>query len=297
MARHKSSADRVNAQERGTPKDIRAIEQLRRQEWVRPLIKEIEQQGGIDAAPLGLRFNLRFAHEMRLACPDSPAQYEFNAGVGGSTVDFLLDHGGVRWLIELVALGETQTIRRLRESSRTQVGQGFVDTVFLSFSAANRHETPFGELVHISEKLLDKVWDKNEGRPSKFPESRPGWGHILVVNMAGFEGDGDPDVYHCREVVLGSSAVPAEYRSDPDTPIIGLFDPRNPRAESIAFRARVDVVAFVAERPGADDDDEIRRTAFILRNPWTRRVPRDQQIPIFFARDQRDPLYRSEEGV
>ena len=188
------------------------------------------------AAPAGSLFEMRFGYEVRLACPDSAIAYEFDAGVHGSTVDFLLTHGEMRWLIELVGLDESRTISSMLESSRTRSASGIVtETVLLHSEAEDARATPFAELIRVGEKLEEKVWDKATKRRRKFPAPKIGWGHVLVVNMNGFQGTGEPDGADCHELVFGSNAVRPEHRSDNSRMIVGLFDPRIPDREQSRF--------------------------------------------------------------
>lgn len=279
-------------------KTERALETLRSETWAQKLVEAVDRLGGPRKAPPGLLFEARFAYEARLECPSSAIQYEFDAGVGGSTVDFLVSNDQTRWLIELVSLDESQTITTMRESSRRVFPSGIMtDTIDLRSDAGVPHETPFAELIRVGEKIEEKVWDRSSGRPRKFPPPTAGWGHVLVVNMSGFEGTGDPDGAHCRELVFGSKTIAPAYRSDNDKLIVGLFDPANPRPGAARLQQVIDVIAFVTERADADDDEEIRRTIFLLGNPRTNGQILARAFPLLLPQDQRDPLYRSENGA
>ncbi len=215
-------------------KNERALEVLRKEPWAQSLVRTIEAAGGLRKAPQGFLAELRFAYEMRLACPAAAIRYEFDAGVGGSTIDFYLPHGQMRWLIELVTLDDSRTITEMRASSRQQLAPGLtVESIDLASDAADPRRTPFAELIAGLKKIEDKVWDRNTGTPRKFPPPSVGWGHVLVVNMAGFEGSGDPDGAHLHELVLGSQRVAPEWRSDPDKGVVGLsIQPIRARARS-----------------------------------------------------------------
>jgi hypothetical protein len=279
-------------------KTDRALQSLREEIWARRLVGAVDQAGGPRRAPPGLLFEVRFGYEALLACPEAAIQYEVDAGVGGTTIDFLIPHGNTRWLMELVGLEESRTITSMRESTRRTLPSGIVtDSIYLSSDSHEPHETPFAELVRVGEKLEEKVWDRVTGQARKFPPPGVGWGHVLVVNMSGFEGTGDPDGAHCRELVFGSKTVEPEYRSDNDKMIVGLFDPSNTRPGAQRLQEVIDVIAFVVERADVDDDEEIRRTIYLLGNPRTNGQVLARAFPIVLPHDRRDPLNRSENGA
>src|SRR5688572_20194681 len=141
-------------------KTRRALEFLRNRPWAAQLVELIEDNGGVLRAPQGHLFEARFAFEMALACPEASIQYEYKAGVGDTSVDFRLDHNGTAWLIELVSLDETLTVQGLRHGSRYEVVPGVhVEHLSLYRDAENKRETPLAELIHVSERIEDKVWN------------------------------------------------------------------------------------------------------------------------------------------
>jgi hypothetical protein len=214
-------------------KNERALELLKGQRWAAGLISNVESRGGLRKAANGHLFELRLAYEMCLACPGSSPKYEFDAKVGGSTVDFHLPHNQLHWLIELVYLDQSRPVRDLRTASRVHVAPGTtIESFSLSSDAEDERETPRAELIRVGEKIEGKVCAG--GQPRKFPPPAKGWAHALVVNMSGFEGTGDPDDAHCMELIHGSKAVAPDLRSDPE--IVGLFEPRNQRegAQAVA---------------------------------------------------------------
>ncbi len=79
----------------------------------------------------------------------------------------------------------------------------------------------------------------------------------------------------------------------PDTSIVGLFDPTNSRPGAVALQRQIDIIAFVVEDPGADDDEEIRTTAFLLGNPRTNGAILASGFPLLVPAERRNHLYRS----
>jgi hypothetical protein len=276
-------------------KNDRALEALRREPWAAQLLVKIDAAGGARCAPPGLLFELRFAYEVRLQCPNSVVMYERDAGVGGSTIDFLLLHDQTEWLIELTYLEESETIVKMRDSTREEEAPGiFSNRIHLTSDAENQRQTPRAELIRVGEKLEAKVWDHRASVPQKFPQPSEGHVHVLVVNMAGFEGVGFPDAAHCHEIVFGSMAVKSEWRSDPEGTIAGVFADENSRPGARALQERVHIIAFSVEDPGAaGPDDEIRRTIHLLGNPRLKGADFAPTFPVALAGAQRDPLHRS----
>lgn len=274
----------------GVSKTERAIEFLRSRAWAAQLVHLIDENG-LQATQQGYRFEARFAHEMALACPKARIQYEYRAGVGDTRVDFCLELAGHRWLLELVSLEETATLRELFDASRQQVAPGiYREHAYLRSDAPELRETSFAEVIHVGERIEDKVWDKDRREPCKFPEPQPDQTHIVLVNMAGFEGTGDPDRDHCREIVFGS-AYTRNWVSDPARPITGLFDLANTRRGAQEVRRRIHALAFVAERPECSDEDEIRRTLCLFGNQHLHPAGLPMPFPVVSTRDRRDPLY------
>jgi len=276
-------------------KHDRAVAALRNEPWARELLSQIEGQGGTKKAPLGLLFELRFAFELARRHPSIVPQYEFCAGVADSSVDFRIDEGHLEWLIELVSLDQSDAVRKLRAESRTHITAGVTSEVIsLSSLASDLHEAPWGELVRVSEKLGSKVWNRKTCSPQKFPRRTSGRAQVLLVDMAGFEGTGDPDPWHCQEICLGSLYVSDERRTlHPDTGerILGLFEQANTSRAAAEVRARIDLIGFVAEHPAHERDDEIARNVYLIANPdLTDAVRMIERFPVRAQLGLRNPL-------
>jgi hypothetical protein len=63
------------------------------------------------------------------------------------------------------------------------------------------------------------------------------------------------------------------------------------------LQERIDIIAFVSERLGADDDEEIRRTILFAANPRTNGSALVREFPVALPPEQRDPLHRSLGGA
>lgn len=264
-------------------KHDRALRAVRDLGWASQLVKRVEEQGGARKAPLGLLFELRFAFELTRWCPGIEPRYEAESGVGNSTVDFAVPWKQRRWLIELVSIRVSEGVSRAIE--HVEVAEGVSCQEHLLFSeAADARRTPHAEVIRVSEKIQEKA-------SKKFPVRNAAGVHVLLIDMSGFEGGVEPDATHCREIAHGSRAVPEEDRllDNMGTPVLGLFDPSNPR--SVEVRRRVDLLGFVSEHPGYEDDDEIGKTAYFVANPECQN-PRELIVdfPVRAPQPLRDPL-------
>lgn len=261
--------NRLGAHEGWVTKHERALRVLQEQPWAADMLRRIDEQGGVRNAPAGLLFELRFAYELARHCQAAGPRYEYHAGVGDSTIDFALNWAGQFWLLELVSIEESRAVRGLQASSRSMAAPGVTsEAVWLCSDAGDAHESPWGELVRVAEKLQSKVWDSALATPQKFPVRSSGQVNVVVVNMVGFEGSGDPDAAHCREIALGGSSVAAEQRTVHESRgMTGLFEPSNSRRGAVEFRSRVDMIGFVAEHPAYERDDEIARNIYLVPNP------------------------------
>lgn len=235
------------------------------------LLRKIEEQGGVKHAPVGLLFELRFAFELTLYCPDARIEYETHAGVANSTVDFRVATGDCEWLIELVSIEESQPVRKMLSDSRVKVCSGaWSETLSFDSTDSDPYLTPRAELIRVSEKIAGKVWDSRSAVRLKFPARGSGIVHVLLVDMNGFEGTGDPDPHHCREIALGSGAIPSEDRSvewRTGQPVRGLFERGNPQRGAQELQSSVDLIGFVAEDRAHEHDDEIGRNVYLIANP------------------------------
>jgi hypothetical protein len=176
--------------------------------WVRRLLDTIRDAGGVEKAPAGFLFELRFGYELWKRNVYSDLRYEFPTDVGDSEVDFFCSDQKSSWLIELVGINESETVERMRTDSRIQLSPTVAtDRVLLRSDASDERETPGAEAIRVAEKLEGKVWNKNANAPHKFPAPVAGRYHAIVVDMSGFEGIGRPDPGHCFEIAMGSRYV------------------------------------------------------------------------------------------
>lgn len=239
---------------------------MSKQPWARRLIAETDQRGGVsNKANEGDLFTLRFGWELSLACARGTVTYEFAAGVGNSTVDFCLQTDGRDWLFECMAINESLTTQRMRESSKEEIVPGiFASSASFNGSSQDIQARPEAELHRVSQLMWQHIWQPEKGSYRKFPKRTAASANVLVVSMAGLEGMGEPDEYHCREIAFGSASLPAVCRSA-DLP--GFFNPSNNEPGAVAMRERADLLVFVDDVHGIYDDAAIRRRAHLAANP------------------------------
>ena len=244
----------------------RAYEHLSEQPWARMLIAEIDQRGGVsNRANEGDLFTMRFGWEISLACPTGNVTYEFAAGVGNSTVDFRLETRGRNWLFECMAINESLTTQMMWKSSREEIAPGiFASGASFNGRSDDIRERPEAELHRVSQLMWQHIWQIEKGRYRKFPQRTNASANVLVVSMAGLEGIGDPDQYHCREIAFGSATVPVECRS---AELLGFFNRSNNDPGAVAMRERVDLLVFIDDVHGIYDDARIRRSCYVVANP------------------------------
>lgn len=221
--------------------NCRAIDELKSVAWATPLLEEIRMRGGLKAAA-SFFFELRFAAEINRA--GLSASYEYQTGVGLTSVDFRLDCQP-DWLIELLSPGPHS-----RSGEESQM---------LKFAGI----------------LSDKACTEH-GLPSKFPVPTPGRYQLVIVDVRDYLY-GMGDVLDWRQIAYGSDGVkdfhhwalhwlPKEVKGQPG-PICGVFDPRSPVESAKVFQERVQFVGFMNERSYLPGEMRTIKCAYYLPNP------------------------------
>jgi len=208
-----------------------AFQALQGEQWAAPLVRKIEQSGGVLSAPLALLLEVRIAyafHQNGL----SP-EYEFATGSGAKSVDFRVQ-ASPGWLIEVVSLRESNAVR---EATRQE---GMFTSLALNSSSEDPRYSEEGEILRAMEHIADKA--------AKFPEPGAGTFHVILTDTRGYLlGMGDPGDY--REIAYGSNAVrPEQAHYWNGRPILGLFDPSNARNSARLVQGRIHYLGFLAER-------------------------------------------------
>lgn len=237
---------------------------LREIPWAAPVVHRIASAGGIMAENKPLFFEARFAYELHLV--GISATYEHRAGVGDSTVDFLL-HTTPPWLVELVSL------RATKASQRAIRRRGEIYEQSLTTDASDPAQSEEAEMITAEQKITEKVFAN--GRPVKFPRPTDAL-HLILTDVRGYLDGSGGDYADWRHIAYGPAGIP----DGPDKdfyirrwtspsgrrePIKGLFDPTNPLAGSGFFQERIHFLGFVQEH--AFTDGEIKANGYYLSNP------------------------------
>jgi hypothetical protein len=171
----------------------------------------------------------------------SSAEYEYETGLGASTVDFRIA-SAPEWLAELVS------VRESKATIDASIDDGtFFGLTLASLPGTNSKTSEAGEMLLAQQKIGEKVYADKE---TKFPEPTTGNFHMIVIDMRGYLG-GIPvvDQFDYRQIAGGSYRVPDEYvQFWGNEPIKGLFELGNPLRSASFVRDRVHFLAFVRER-------------------------------------------------
>ena len=242
----------------------RALTELREVPWALPLVREIGNRGGITFENKPLLFEARVALALSRQSLDR-VEYEFNAGVSDSTVDFRLGtHPD--YLVEVVSIGRSAALERATFHNEPLYGT-ILSSPRDSKSLAERQQSEEGESLLVVQKIGAKV--HNGRSPIKFPEARAGTYHVVVVDMRGHLGGGD--IHDWRQIAFGAEAALPEFRKhwlDPQNrliPLLGVWHPENRMRFAATARERLHAIMFVAEERYGDD--AISEGAWIACNP------------------------------
>lgn len=157
----------------------RAIEALAGVEWARPLLRRVAEAGGVVPAAMPLLFEVRFAYALHRC--GRTAQYEYGAGVGGSTIEFRIP-GARDWLVELASVRESEAAK----AATRQRGPLYEQALITPPPGAPRavaERSSEAQMIKAQEKIGVKVFAK--GQPTKFPF--PGAAiHAILTDMRGY---------------------------------------------------------------------------------------------------------------
>jgi len=238
----------------------KAISDLSSVSWAKPVLSRLENAGGIKAENMPLMFEVRFAQELHHA--GITAEYEYNAGVGDSTVEFRLNTNP-EWLIELVSIRTSNAAKR----AIRKVGLIYEQLIRPTPKDPGRSEE--GEMITAEQKIGEKVF--SGGKPTKFPVLDSSL-RLILTDMRGYLDEGG-DVLDYRQMAYGASGIPAEYswlihywESQPGnlSPIKGLFESDNPLRAAKYIQERIHFLGFVRERDF--NNGEIKNTGYYLSN-------------------------------
>lgn len=232
------------------------LDQLTGVAWARPLLASIQRQGGVTQGNAPLLFEARVAYE--LWRQGIAAQYEFQAGVGTSSVDFRLPSSPA-YLIEVVSLQASAAIK----AATREVG-GIYQMLLMSenLDPANpkavQKQSEEAEFVSAQVRLGEKVFA--DGKPTKFPLPQPDTYHVILVDFRGFNG-GEPELFPADLYELTYGQAGLRFINEPVShglpdgsgqlmPLTGIFEKRDdhPLRAAPFLQERVHAIHFVNEQ-------------------------------------------------
>ena len=216
------------------------MDELKAVPWAKPLVNDINANGGLKGENKSKLFELRFGYEMHKA--GITPRYEV-AGEGESTLDFGFTSGDRDFLIEMVRLEETNAVKAATTTEEVADGVTMVKRS-LSSTAADSRQSPEGETLMAVQRICQKL--ENNGKPHKFPPPASAT-HVLLVDVRTlFNGGDEWDRIH---VGLGGEFVPPQFRHFYKGNLItGVFGPKTNLKGAAEARERLHFIGFVNER-------------------------------------------------
>lgn len=232
--------------------------------WAASMVKPLEQDAWWTVLNKSHMFEVRFAAELN-AC-GCEAHYEYDAGVGGKTIDFCVQGGQQQILVELVSIGESDAVNEATDVLPLATAKpSSVNVLQLSTDSGESSEE--GEYVLVQQKILEKV--------EKFAKPVDRTIQIILVDIRGFCGVGNADAIDLQHIVYGASGLQEVYvRRWKGKPIQGLFELNNPLRKVRLLHERIHFIGFA---------NESRYTAGELRDPA---VVRYYSNPLLISNDQ-----------
>lgn len=252
----------------------RAIDRLAKIYWAKPVVDRLQQAGGIKSKNMPLMFEVRFAHE--LYKKGKTAQYEFNAGVGDSTVEFKIA-SEITWLVELVSIRTSQAARK----AITQ--NGLIFQQVLSTGSEDIAQSEEAEMITAEQKIGEKVFAK--GKPTKFPKPEDNVFSLILIDTRGYLDHGGSS-FDYRQMAYGAPGIPRQYsqmihywKKDDGKlePISGLFEDNCPLRAAPYIQDRIHFLGFICERDYCEG--EMTNKGLYLPNPHL--LPNDEAKRIY----------------
>ena len=232
--------------------------------WIKPLIRRVEESGGITKKNKPLLFELRFAadlHHIGLS-----ADYEYKTSINDYSVDFRIIKDNFSWLVELKSIQTSDAVKHA-----TKYEGPYEETILVTGAGKQSGEE---EIVRVQRKILEKVFEKE--KHIKFPTVSDNVFSLILIDMRGYLGAGEmlANAYDYREITYGIAGLErnnrwmAHYQKDRNgkkVPTIGLFGENNPLIKVSTLQERIHFLGFVAEKefgPG-----KLLKQIYYLANP------------------------------
>lgn len=238
------------------------VDKLKNISWTKPIIKCLNKKGGFCSENMPIMFEIRYAYEIHRA--GYIAEYEYNAGIGNSTIDFKVT-GENTWLIELVSIRTSDAAKRAIKQNGNEYEQIFS-------SEFTDKQTEEDEMITAIQKIGEKVFYKSSSE-IKFPDIKENVYHMIFIDARGYLDQGG-DRLDYAQMSWGASGIPIEYagaihyhknKSGIIEPIKGIFEKSCPIESSKYIRERIHFLGFICEKDFCED--EIRKNSSYFYNP------------------------------
>ncbi|MBR1129896.1 hypothetical protein [Bradyrhizobium iriomotense] len=217
------------------------MDDLKAVPWAKPLVADINKNGGLKGENKAKLFELRFGSELHKA--GIQPRYEV-AGEGDSTLDYGFASGGQEYLVEMMRLEETDAVRAATTKEEFEDGAVMVKRQ-LTTTAEDSRQSEEGETLKAVERICQKF--ERDGTPHKFPP--PGSAtHVLLADVRTLFNGGDK--WDRVNVGLGGEYVPHEFfrRYYRGRLVTGVFSPKTTLKGAAEARERLHFIGFVNEQ-------------------------------------------------
>lgn len=179
--RDEASFDFLTGREADFTKSV--MDELADTPWAKPLVDDINAEGGLTGENKAKLFELRFGFSLHKA--GIVPVYEA-PGEGQSTLDYGFTSSGRDFLVERMRLEETDAVKAATTTKEFADGATLVSRS-LSTIAEDPTQSEEGETLKAVERICQKF--VNKGKPHKFPMPDTAT-HVLLVDFRTFPNNG-----------------------------------------------------------------------------------------------------------
>lgn len=254
------------------------IDKLKDIPWINPLIKKIEQTGGISKNTKPLLFELRFAADLYNI--GLLAEYEYEANTEKkSSIDFKIQDSNFSYLIELVSIGTSDATKKATKykdinlNTYKKTHKIEIWSTHLTSNAQDKKQSEEGEIILVQQKILEKV--------HKFPSVLNNSFNLILIDIRGYlpsKGEDMEDDY--REVAYGAFGLTTGNSwkghfwindKGKKVAIKGLFEKDNPLREAKKLQEKIHFLGFINEKTcgiKSVDDEVYGQGKFLKKIEW-----------------------------
>lgn len=250
------------------------INDLKNIQWIKPLIKKIEQNGGISENNKPFLFELRFAADLHYQ--GLSPEYEYKANTKNkSSIDFKIQNSNFSYLIELLSINASDATKKATKIndiiSNTYKKKHKIETwsICLSPNAQDKKQSEEEKIILVQYKILKKL--------RKFSSVSKNSFNLILIDIRSFliGSGGDRDDY--REIAYGAFGLMSGnsykrhfVRNDKGEKfaIRGLFEKDNPLRGAKNLQKKIHFLGFINEKTCGikSIDDEVYGKGKLLKN-------------------------------